>query len=100
MGEERLTGFFEKFLKKKPLFKDKIVLQANYTPEKILHRDEQIEQVASILAPSLRMEKPSNIFIYGKTGSGKTCVVKYVSKEIKAVAEKKKLPIKIFYLKY
>lgn len=93
-----LSGFFEDYLKKEPLFKDKSVLQANHTPNKILHRDDQIDQVASILAPSLRMEKPSNVFIYGKTGSGKTCVVKYVTSEIKEMANKNDLPVKIFYL--
>ena len=50
------------------LFKDKAVLQAKYHPDTILHRDEQIEQVAGILAPSLRGEHTSNLFVYGQTG--------------------------------
>ena len=54
------------------LFKDKSVVQSNFIPEAILHRGEQVEAVASILAPALRGEKVSNLFLYGKTGSGKT----------------------------
>lgn len=50
------------------LFKNKEVLQANYSPEEIPYRDKQIEQVASILAPALIGQKTSNLFIYGKTG--------------------------------
>ena len=50
------------------LFSNKSVLQTNYTPESIPHRDKQIKLVASILAPILRGERASNLFLYGKTG--------------------------------
>ncbi len=65
------------------LFKNKSVLQINYTPETIPHRNEQIELVGSILAPALRGERVSNLFVYGKTGTGKTLSVAYVSNELK-----------------
>lgn len=64
------------------IFKNKSVLQVNYTPDTIPHRDQLIESVASILAPSLRGEKVSNLFVYGKTGTGKTLSVQYVSQEL------------------
>lgn len=64
------------------IFKDKSVLQINYTPETIPHRDKQIEEVASILAPAIRGERVSNLFVFGKTGTGKTLSVHYVTKEI------------------
>jgi len=64
------------------LFKDKYVLQANYTPETIPHRDKQIEQVASIIAPILRGERTSNLFVYGQTGTGKTLSIQYVKNEL------------------
>lgn len=54
------------------IFKDKSFLQTNYKPETIPHRGEQIKQIASILAPVLRGEKTSNLFLYGNTGTGKT----------------------------
>jgi len=98
MGKKELSSFFEKYLDQDPLFKNKKALQANYIPNKIPHRDAQIDQIASILAPALRGEKPSNLFIYGKTGTGKTCVVKYVTDQILEMAKEKKLPIKVFYL--
>ncbi|MEK6835490.1 MAG: orc1/cdc6 family replication initiation protein [Nanoarchaeota archaeon] len=62
------------------------------------HRDEQIEQLASILAPALRNEKPSNVFIYGKTGTGKTCVTQHVMDQIIKIINKKNLKLKYAYL--
>jgi len=98
MIEKGLTGYFEQFLAKQPLFQDKKALQSNYTPETINHRDSQIKQIADILAPILRGEKPSNIFIYGKTGTGKTLCARYVANQISHVTAQKDLPVKIIYL--
>lgn len=67
---------------KNSLFRDKSLLQINHTPEEIPHRDSQIQQIASILAPLLKGDKPSNLFLYGKTGTGKTLSVRYVSEEL------------------
>ncbi|MBI4146128.1 ORC1-type DNA replication protein [Candidatus Woesearchaeota archaeon] len=98
MKEKGLVNFFETYIQKQPLFKDKNALQSNYTPEHISHRDEQIQQIANILAPALREDKPSNIFIFGKTGSGKTLTVRYTAQQLCAVAQQKKIPLKIIYL--
>lgn len=96
--ENNLTDFFEKFLTKETLFADKKVLQSNYIPDQIDHRDEQIKLIAQILAPSLRGEKPSNLFIYGKTGTGKTVSIKYTGEQMEKVAQDREIPLSIFYL--
>ncbi len=81
------------------IFKDKSVLQINYTPETIPHRDKQIEEVASILAPAIRGERVSNLFVFGKTGTGKTLSVQYVTKEIlKRVSDSGADNLKVVYL--
>ncbi len=67
---------------KNQIFKDKNILQANHKPSEILHRGDQIKQIASILAPVLRGEKTSNLFLYGKTGTGKTLSINYVHDEL------------------
>ena len=64
------------------LFKNKQVIQSNYSPENIPHRDKQIEQIAAILAPALLGQKTSNLFVYGKTGTGKTLSVQHVANEL------------------
>ncbi|HJX50886.1 MAG TPA: orc1/cdc6 family replication initiation protein [Candidatus Nanoarchaeia archaeon] len=73
---------------KNNIFEDKSVLQHSHKPYEILHRDEQIKQIASILAPILRGEKTSNLFLYGKTGTGKTLSINYVKEELLKRSEK------------
>jgi len=80
------------------IFNNKFILQTNHSPENIPHRDKQIEQVASILAPALRGDRTSNLFIYGQTGTGKTLTAHYVKNELMKRAEKENLPLKIEYL--
>ena len=98
MGANDLSKFFENYLSQNNIFLNKKVLQHNYNPEHIPHREEQIEQLATILAPALRMEKPSNVFVYGKVGTGKTCVTKYVMQQILKIVEKKNIKLKYHYL--
>jgi cell division control protein 6 len=98
MIDTRLTSLFEKFLRKDSLFLDKTVLQANYIPEEIQHRDEQMEQIGSILAPALRGDKPSNLFIYGKTGSGKTLTITFVTGKLLEIARSQDINLTILYL--
>ena len=98
MRGDSLTKFFNNYLEKPSIFLNKKVLQSNYTPDMIPHRNEQIDYIAGILAPCLRLEKPSNLFLYGKTGTGKTVVSKYVTSQILKVAKQKNLSIEIIYL--
>ena len=78
---DKIDNIFNSYMENK-MFNNKSVLQANYTPETIPHRFKQIESVASILAPALKGERVSNLFVYGKTGSGKTLSVQHVGNRI------------------
>ncbi len=98
MKEKGLVDFFERYLEKQPIFKNKAILQSNYSPNQIFHRDEQIHQLANMLAPVLRGDRPSNVFIYGKTGTGKTLTVKYTTQQLLDIAHGKKLPVKVIYI--
>ena len=73
----KLDSIFESF-DKNSIFKNKSILQIDYQPKEIVYRDGQINQIASILTPALRGEKPSNLFLYGKTGTGKTLSIQFV----------------------
>ncbi|MBT7237642.1 AAA family ATPase, partial [Candidatus Woesearchaeota archaeon] len=94
----KISNFFENFLKKDSLFNNKDVLQAMYVPEEVLYREEQIQEVANILAPVLRLEKPSNLFLYGKTGTGKTLSMKYLIQSMEEIAKKNTINIKFIYV--
>ena len=78
---DSVDKIFDSFMENQ-LFNDKFVLQSNYNPEIIPHRGEQIKQMAAIWAPVLRGERTSNLFVYGRTGSGKTLSVQYVRNEL------------------
>lgn len=82
MEDRALNNIFEDYLNKKALFLDKGVLQSSHAPDTIAHRDKEIEQIAKTLAPILKAERPSNIFVYGKTGTGKTLTVKFITKQL------------------
>ncbi|MBN1502851.1 ORC1-type DNA replication protein [Candidatus Woesearchaeota archaeon] len=98
MSQKELKKYFEKFLSNQSIFSNKSVLQSSYVPETVLHREEQMAQIAEILGPILRTEKPSNLFIYGKTGTGKTVTIKYLSSMLKNLAKEKEVSLKIIYL--
>jgi cell division control protein 6 len=57
-------------------------MRPTYMPDILPHRDKEINNLANVLVPALRNETPSNVFIYGKTGTGKTAVTKFVGKEL------------------
>src|SRR3989344_1781275 len=97
-GQAGLGDFFEQFLQKEPIFTNKKVLQANYIPDAIPHRQAQIEYLAHVFAPALRKEKPSNIFVYGKTGTGKTLVTQHVLNFLQQTALQKGISIKTVYI--
>ena len=93
-----IQTIFDNFDKNR-IFKDKSILQINHNPEEILHREVQITQIASILAPILRGERTSNLFLYGKTGTGKTLSMQYVRGELlKRIKKESDFKIRIEYL--
>ena len=98
MGEKELKDFFIGYLKKDSIFKNKQSLQSNYTPKDVPYREDQIKSLAGILAPALRTEKPSNVFIYGKTGTGKTLCAKHVTNNMMHIAKENNIHLKVFYL--
>jgi len=95
---DKVDKIFDTFARNR-LFVNKMVLQSSYSPETILHRTEQIEKIASILAPVLGGDKVSNLFLYGKTGTGKTLSARYVGEKIESRArEGKQEDLKFLYV--
>lgn len=80
--QKPLDKIFEGFLTGPKIFKNRDVMRATYVPEDLPHREEQITRIGQILATILEGGVPSNIFLYGKTGTGKTAVALYVLKHL------------------
>ena len=80
------------------LFANRGVLGSEYVPKKLPFRDEQTNEVAEVLSPILHYSKPSNLLLYGKTGTGKTAVVQYVLSELKSNAKTDQTNLIIAYV--
>ncbi|RLI11385.1 cell division control protein Cdc6, partial [Candidatus Bathyarchaeota archaeon] len=89
---------FERFLNGSPIFKNRDVLRHDYVPDRLPHREDEIRTLAAILAPALRGQKCSNVFIYGMTGTGKTAVARYVLDRLTAKARQVGAPVVACYV--
>ncbi len=93
-----LDNVFERFLKNTRVFKDREVLRHDYIPDNLPHRGEQICCLGEIVAPVLKGSRCSNVFVYGKTGTGKTAVIKYVLNRLADKARELGAPMKVCYV--
>ena len=96
--DEASRGLFDDLLEGEPIFENKEVLRPSYTPHELPHREEQINNMATILVTALRGDTPSNILIYGKTGTGKTASAKFVSEELETTSKKYEVPCEVQYI--
>ena len=70
---------FSEILNRPSVFSDRNVLSPHYIPGTLPFRDKEIGKIMSAVSPALKGERPRNIFVYGKTGTGKTASVKHVA---------------------
>lgn len=68
-------GIFERDTK---IYKNRDALREDYHPDELVGRDEELERYKTALQPIINGEQPNNIFLYGKTGVGKTAGTRYL----------------------
>lgn len=93
-----IKGIFEDILTIGNIFENREVLRATYTPDNLPHRNNEVKSLASILVSALRGETPSNILMYGKTGTGKTAVAKHVGMELERMGEVHGISCRVIYI--
>ena len=93
-----MKDVFDSLLGTESIFKNREALSHSHIPDVLPHREKQIEELAKIIAPALRGETPSNVFIYGKTGTGKTAVAKFIGKQLIEKGEKLKIQTSFVYI--
>ena len=93
-----IKGIFEDMLTIVNIFENREVLRSTYTPDYLPHRSEQVKALATVLVSALRGETPSNVLIYGKTGTGKTAVAKHVGQELERTGELYGVPSVVIYI--
>lgn len=69
------------------IFEDEIPFREEYTPPTLQEREEELDEYARALSPIIRGYSPKNIFLYGKTGVGKTVATKHILDELQEDAE-------------
>ncbi len=93
-----INKIFENAISGSKIFRNKNVLYHDFIPESLPFRENQINRLAQIFSSLLKNEKGSNVFIYGKPGTGKTAVVKYVMSKFKNFIGKKGIDIFLSYV--
>lgn len=97
MSTDIMDDVFDRALSSSGLIQNSSVLRSDYIPERLPFREDQIRSVAEILAPILKNSKPSNLLLYGKTGTGKTVVTHRVLKHLQKAATKTSKHITLAY---
>ena len=98
MSRQGLDLIFERVLEGGQVFRDRNLLRHDYMPTSLPHREDQIKRLGSILAPALAGDRVSNLFAYGKTGTGKTIVTRYVLEHLQRKAKEHERRLEISYV--
>ncbi|GGM50359.1 cell division control protein Cdc6 [Haloarcula argentinensis] len=71
------------------LIRDRSLLDPNYVVEedRIVGRDEQLQEVTKMLRVALGDNRPPNLFLYGPSGTGKSLITKAVCNNISRICE-------------
>jgi len=86
-SDKIIDNVFDSYLIGPRTFANRDALRIDYIPECLPHREEQLKTVAAVLAPFLRGQRGSNLFVYGQTGTGKTAVVRFVLDKLERRSE-------------
>lgn len=71
----RHMGMFERDT---DIYRNRDALREDYQPDELVGRDEELQAYQTELQPVINGEQPNNIFLYGKTGVGKTAATRYL----------------------
>ncbi|MBI5035753.1 AAA family ATPase [Candidatus Micrarchaeota archaeon] len=87
---------FEDVLKEqKSVFSNKGALSPHFVPDELPYRENEIRKLMVCLAPALSGQKAKNVFLYGKTGTGKSSSTRTV---IKKLEDEKNERVKVIYM--
>jgi len=77
------------------IFQDERPLTDDWDPDKLPERDEELGQIHNALAPAIRDTGvgPHNMFLFGKTGQGKTAGIEYKLEDLEQAASDTEIDI-------
>jgi cell division control protein 6 len=93
-----MTGYeniIEKYLIENSEEYNMSYFEPSYVPDRIIHREEEIDIIMKNLSLIFKKMVPKNMFIFGKTGTGKTAVIKFIGRALESYQKEK---IRFVYL--
>lgn len=76
-------GVFDEMLGgEESLFKNPVVLDFDYQPKLVPHREKEQKQIANCIKPLFHNRNGRNAFVFGAPGVGKTVAVKHILREL------------------
>lgn len=94
----KTSNIFVQYIEQEDIFNDKKALSSSFIPHKISHRDSELQQVSSILAPALKGYYPNNLFIYGTCGTGKTICTKFIINQLQEAVKQTGKSLRSIYV--
>lgn len=89
---------FEKIKNKKHLIKNPLFFSDDFIPNEIKFREEQKNKIIFSTSYFIKGVKNNNLFLIGATGTGKTLLMKYISKGLSIYLMKEKYKTEIVYV--
>lgn len=74
------------------------VLSDKYIPDELLFREKEMEQIGSYMLDFMIKRIPTNLFIWGPVGTGKTHAIQILTKDYNDLALREGIPSKALYL--
>ncbi|SEO25975.1 cell division control protein 6 [Halogranum amylolyticum] len=83
------------------VFRNKDLLQIDHVPDNerlIIGRESQLNALATGLQPAVEGQKPNNVLIYGKTGTGKSLCSKFMARQLVSAASENDVSVGVAYV--
>src|SRR5512135_3748684 len=77
-----MLNYFDGADRGQSIIQSEEVLLPDYMPDELLHRERELQAIADAIKPLLGKRTPTNLFVHGSSGSGKTTCVKYLLKQL------------------
>ncbi|KTG19118.1 AAA family ATPase, partial [Haloferax profundi] len=91
-------NYFDTF---ETIFQNKDLLQIDHVPDSeqlIIGREDELNALANSLQPAIHGQKPNNVLLYGKTGTGKSLCSKFIVQQLVQAGVKQDSAIGVAYV--
>ena len=99
-SDGKTESVFGMCVENQKIFRDENCLDKGYRPElkEILHREAEKAELIPNLSKALKGVTPSNMLVYGKTGTGKTMLLRVLTKQLEKEALEYSFKVKTIHI--